>query len=38
MTVDEKECTDIKPPTYVACNVENPCNDKQEVEEYGKPT
>ena len=26
-TVEENECTDIKPPTHVTCNADNPCND-----------
>ncbi|XP_067058083.1 A disintegrin and metalloproteinase with thrombospondin motifs 6-like [Acropora muricata] len=30
-TVDEKECTDIKPPSYETCNVDNPC--REEVKE-----
>ena len=34
--MDEQECMDIKPPTHVACNVENPCNDQLEAEEKGK--
>ena len=29
-TVDESECTDIKPPTYVTCNADNPCEEEQE--------
>lgn len=32
-SVDPKECTDIKPPTYVACNVENPCDGQSDDEE-----
>ena len=29
-TVDEKECTEIKPPTHVTCNADNPCDDELE--------
>lgn len=32
-SVDPKECTDIKPPTHVACNVENPCDGQSDDEE-----
>lgn len=27
-SVDEKECTDIKPPSYETCNVDNPCREE----------
>ena len=27
-TVEENECADIKPPTHVTCNADNPCNDE----------
>ena len=32
-TVDESECTDIKPPSHVTCNADNPCDGELETKD-----
>ena len=31
-TVDDQECTDIKPPNHASCNTDNPCDDELSAE------